>query len=437
LKKWFYNMKVYNNPQASAWFELLKRPTASYQELESIVSEVFGQVASEGDIALSKYTEKFDGLAISDFRVTKAEIAAAEHKVSEALKLAIKQAKEQITAFHQAQKTAPVYVENIPGVLCWQEKRPIEKVGIYIPGGSAPLFSTILMLAVPAKIATCQEIVLCTPPNKEGFVHPAILYTAALCGVTQIFKVGGIQAIAAMTFGTAQIPSVYKIFGPGNQYVTAAKQWATRHAVAIDMPAGPSELLVMADQSGDATFIASDLLSQAEHGPDSQVIFVTTYKPLIAAVTAALEMQLAVLPRKEIAQKAIENSKIILMPNKESAVALINLYGPEHYILCVEDESYYLDNLSAAGSVFIGNYSPESAGDYASGTNHTLPTNGYAKQYSGVNLDSFLKQMTFQKISPKGLQSLGTTIELMAAAEGLEAHKNAVSIRLKAIKDLR
>jgi histidinol dehydrogenase len=293
------------------------------------------------------------------------------------------------------------------------------------------------MLAVPAKIATCQEIVLCTPPNKEGFVHPAILYTAALCGVTQIFKVGGIQAIAAMTFGTTQIPSVYKIFGPGNQYVTAAKQWATRHAVAIDMPAGPSELLVMADQSGDAAFIASDLLSQAEHGPDSQVIFVTTYKPLIAAVTAALEMQLAVLPRKEIAQKAIENSKIILMPNKESAVALINLYGPEHYILCVEDESYYLDNLSAAGSVFIGNYSPESAGDYASGTNHTLPTNGYVKQYSGVNLDSFLKQMTFQKISPKGLQSLGTTIELMAAAEGLEAHKNAVSIRLKAIKDFR
>jgi len=322
-------------------------------------------------------------------------------------------------------------------VLCWQEKRPIEKVGIYIPGGSAPLFSTILMLAVPAQIAACQEIVLCTPPNKQGHVHPAILYTAALCGVTQIFKVGGIQAIAAMTFGTPQIPSVYKIFGPGNQYVTLAKQWATRHAVAIDMPAGPSELLVMADQSGDAAFIASDLLSQAEHGPDSQVIFVTTYEPLIAAVTAALEMQLAVLPRKEIAQKAIDNSKIILMPSKESAVALINLYGPEHYILCVEEESYYLDNLSAAGSVFIGNYSPESAGDYASGTNHTLPTNGYAKQYSGVNLDSFLKQMTFQKISPKGLQSLGNTIEIMAAAEGLEAHKNAVSIRLKAIKDFR
>jgi len=437
LKKWFYNMKVYQNPAVLDWNELLKRPTTSYQELESIVSEVFDQVAASGDVALSKYTEKFDGLSITDFRVSKAEIAAAEQDVSVALKQAIKQAKDQITVFHQAQKTAPIYVENIPGVLCWQEKRPIEKVGIYIPGGSAPLFSTILMLAVPAQIAACQEIVLCTPPNKQGHVHPAILYTAALCGVTQIFKVGGIQAIAAMTFGTPQIPSVYKIFGPGNQYVTLAKQWATRHAVAIDMPAGPSELLVMADQSGDAAFIASDLLSQAEHGPDSQVIFVTTYEPLIAAVTAALEMQLAVLPRKEIAQKAIDNSKIILMPSKESAVALINLYGPEHYILCVEEESYYLDNLSAAGSVFIGNYSPESAGDYASGTNHTLPTNGYAKQYSGVNLDSFLKQMTFQKISPKGLQSLGNTIEIMAAAEGLEAHKNAVSIRLKAIKDFR
>lgn len=428
-------MEVYKNPNPEDWESLLKRPTASYEALEPVVSEVFGEVALKGDEALKRYTEKFDGISLSTIPVDESEIQEASKGVSEALKQAITQAKDQITAFHLAQKTPTITVENIPGVLCWQEKRPIEKVGIYIPGGSAPLFSTILMLAVPAQLAGCKEIILCTPPNKSGGVHPAILFTAALCGISMIFKVGGIQAIAAMTYGTPQIPKVYKIFGPGNQYVTVAKQWATKQGVAIDMPAGPSELLVMADQTANAAFIASDLLSQAEHGADSQVIFVTTYEPLLAQVAEELERQLKNLPRKEIAAQAITNSKSFFMPNKEAAVALVNSYAPEHYILCVSDEDYYLSNLTAAGSVFVGNYSPESAGDYASGTNHTLPTNGYARQYSGVNLDAFLKQMTFQKLTAHGLEKLGETIELMAEAEGLEAHKNAVSIRLAAIKN--
>lgn len=428
-------MEVYKNPNPEDWESLLKRPTASYEALEPVVSEVFGEVALKGDEALKRYTEKFDGISLSTIPVDESEIQEASKGVSEALKQAITQAKDQITAFHLAQKTPTITVENIPGVLCWQEKRPIEKVGIYIPGGSAPLFSTILMLAVPAQLAGCKEIILCTPPNKSGGVHPAILFTAALCGISMIFKVGGIQAIAAMTYGTPQIPKVYKIFGPGNQYVTVAKQWATKQGVAIDMPAGPSELLVMADQTANAAFIASDLLSQAEHGADSQVIFVTTYEPLLAQVAEELERQLKNLPRKEIAAQAIANSKSFFMPNKEAAVALVNSYAPEHYILCVSDEDYYLSNLTAAGSVFVGNYSPESAGDYASGTNHTLPTNGYARQYSGVNLDAFLKQMTFQKLTAHGLEKLGETIELMAEAEGLEAHKNAVSIRLAAIKN--
>ena len=428
-------MEVYKNPNPEDWESLLKRPTASYEALEPVVSEVFGEVALKGDEALKRYTEKFDGISLSTIPVDESEIQAASKGVSEALKQAITQAKDQITAFHLAQKTPTITVENIPGVLCWQEKRPIEKVGIYIPGGSAPLFSTILMLAVPAQLAGCKEIILCTPPNKSGGVHPAILFTAALCGISMIFKVGGIQAIAAMTYGTPQIPKVYKIFGPGNQYVTVAKQWATKQGVAIDMPAGPSELLVMADQTANAAFIASDLLSQAEHGADSQVILVTTYEPLLAQVAEELERQLKNLPRKEIAAQAIANSKSFFMPNKEAAVALVNSYAPEHYILCVSDEDYYLSNLTAAGSVFVGNYSPESAGDYASGTNHTLPTNGYARQYSGVNLDAFLKQMTFQKLTAHGLEQLGETIELMAEAEGLEAHKNAVSIRLAAIKN--
>jgi len=428
-------MNVYKNPTRIEWEDILKRPTASYQDIEPIVSDVFKNIKANGDKAITQFTEKFDGVSLSDFKVSTDEIEDVKQLVAPELQQAIIQAKDQITAFHRAQITPKVSVENMEGVHCWQEKRPIEKVGIYIPGGSAPLFSTILMLAIPAQIAGCKEIVLCTPPDKSGAIHPAILFAASLCGVTKLFKIGGIQAIAAMTFGTDQVPKVYKIFGPGNQYVTVAKQWATRYDVAIDMPAGPSELLVMADQTAKASYIASDLLSQAEHGPDSQVIFVTTYEPLIEEVSQELLAQCAVLSRKEIASKALENSKMIFLETKEAAVSLINQYAPEHYILCVSEEAYYLDQLSAAGSVFIGNYSPESAGDYASGTNHTLPTNGYARQYSGVNLDAFLNSISFQKLTAKGLKALGKSIELMAAAEGLDAHKNAVSIRLNDLRD--
>ena len=324
-------------------------------------------------------------------------------------------------------------VITAPGVRCWQEKRPIQKVGLYIPGGTAPLFSTILMLAVPAKIAGCKEVVLCTPPDKEGKINPAILFTANLCGIDKIYKVGGIQAIGAMTFGTQSISKVYKIFGPGNQFVTVAKQMATKFNVSIDMPAGPSELLVVADDTANPGFVASDLLSQAEHGIDSQVILVSTSKKLIAATEHELQEQLERLPRKAIAEKAIANSKLIYLKTKEEALDLIDAYGPEHFIVATADNAYYVDNISNAGSVFIGNFTPESAGDYASGTNHTLPTNGYAKQYSGVNLDSFMKSMTFQEISEQGMQHIGKAIELMAEAEGLQAHKNAVSLRLQSL----
>ncbi|NNC50654.1 MAG: histidinol dehydrogenase, partial [Flaviramulus sp.] len=321
------------------------------------------------------------------------------------------------------------------GVSCWQEKRPIQKVGLYIPGGTAPLFSTVLMLAVPARIAGCKEIILCSPPNKNGEIAPEILYTAYLCGVSKILKVGGIQAIAGLTFGTASIPQVYKIFGPGNQYVTVAKQISTKYGVAIDMPAGPSELLIVADKNANASYIASDLLSQAEHGTDSQVILVATSKDLISNVSSEIDKQISILPRKEIAKQAIANSKLIYVENDKTALKLINEYGPEHFIICTKDEDFYINGISNAGSVFIGDYTPESAGDYASGTNHTLPTNGFSKAYSGVNLDSFLKSMTFQKISKEGLLNIGETIEIMAEAEGLQAHKNAVSIRLKDLKN--
>jgi len=366
--------------------------------------------------------------------VTSKEIAEADVLVSNKLKEAIQLAKTNIEKFHKAQQTLKVEVETVNGVTCWQEKRPIQKVGLYIPGGTAPLFSTILMLAIPAAIAGCKEIVLCTPPNIKGKIDQTILYTASLCGITQIFKAGGIQAIAGMTFGTESIPNVYKIFGPGNQFVTVAKQLSTKYGVAIDMPAGPSELLVVADDTADASFVASDLLSQAEHGKDSQVLLVSTSKKLIEAVEVAIEKQLAILPRKEIAAVAIENSKLIYVENDQIALDLINEYGPEHFIICTSDTNFYIDNVANAGSVFIGNYTPESAGDYASGTNHTLPTNGYAKQYSGVNLDSFMKSITFQHISEQGILNIGEAIEVMAEAEGLQAHKNAVSLRLNALK---
>jgi len=425
--------KIYN-PKREDWPSLLKRPTQSLGDLEPLVSEIFDDVRENGDFALKKYTQKFDGALLSNLLVSQAEIEVAKQLISKELQEAILLAKSNIETFHKAQKTAKVTVETVSGVHCWQEKRPIQKVGLYIPGGTAPLFSTILMLAVPAKIAGCSEIVLCTPPNSAGDITPAILYTAALCGITKIYKVGGIQAIAAMTFGTASIPKAYKIFGPGNQYVTIAKQMATKFGVAIDMPAGPSELLVVADDTANAAFVASDLLSQAEHGADSQVILVSTSKQLIKAVEIEVEKQIMVLARQAIAEKAIANSKLIYVENDEIALDLINEYGPEHYIVCVENEHFYIENTLNAGSVFIGNYTPESAGDYASGTNHTLPTNGYAKQYSGVNLDSFTKSMTFQKISKEGIQRIGKAVEIMAEAEGLQAHKNAITLRLKSLK---
>ena len=420
-------------PKKETWPEILKRPTQTVKEIETTVNQVFEDVQKNGDTAIKKYTKKFDKVAVTSLKVTQEEISIAVEAVSRELKEAIQQAAANIEKFHRAQKTEKVYQETTPGVVCWQEKRPIEKVGLYIPGGTAPLLSTVLMLAIPAKIAGCQEIILCSPPNFEGKIANEILYTANLCGVTNIFRVGGIQAISGLTFGTETIPKVYKIFGPGNQFVTVAKQLATKYGVAIDMPAGPSELLVMADDSANASFIASDLLSQAEHGADSQVILVSTSEKLIEDVSKEVEKQLKELPRIEIATKAIQNSKSILVKNLKEALALINEYAPEHFIVCTNNNDFFIDGILNAGSVFIGNYTPESAGDYASGTNHTLPTNGYSKSYSGVNLDSFTKSITFQEISKKGIQNIGKSIELMALAEGLQAHKNAVSIRIKEI----
>ncbi len=420
-------------PKKETWPEILKRPTQTVKEIETTVNQVFEDVQKNGDTAIKKYTKKFDKVAVTSLKVTQEEISIAVEAVSRELKEAIQQAAANIEKFHRAQKTEKVYQETTPGVVCWQEKRPIEKVGLYIPGGTAPLLSTVLMLAIPAKIAGCQEIILCSPPNFEGKIANEILYTANLCGVTNIFKVGGIQAISGLTFGTETIPKVYKIFGPGNQFVTVAKQLATKYGVAIDMPAGPSELLVMADDSANASFVASDLLSQAEHGADSQVILVSTLEKLIEDVSKEVEKQLKELPRIEIATKAIQNSKSILVKDFKEALALINEYAPEHFIVCTKNNDFFIDGILNAGSVFIGNYTPESAGDYASGTNHTLPTNGYSKSYSGVNLDSFTKSITFQEISKKGIQNIGKSIELMALAEGLQAHKNAVSIRIKEI----
>ncbi len=425
--------KIYN-PNKADWKDVLKRPTQTVAHIEQKVNTIFSEVQEEGDYAIKRYTEEFDKVTLDNLQVSEVDILEAKALVSTELKDAIQMAKMNIETFHKAQITDKIEMETVKGVRCWQEKRPIQKVGLYIPGGTAPLFSTILMLAVPAAIAGCQEIVMCSPPNKEGKIHPAILYTADLCGVTQIFKVGGIQAIAGMTFGTESIPQVYKIFGPGNQYVTVAKQIATKYGVAIDMPAGPSELLVVADDTANAAFVASDLLSQAEHGVDSQVLLVSTSEEMIDAVEKEVEKQIEKLPRKEIAQKAIDNSKLIYVVDDRTAIDLINEYGPEHYIVCVKNEDFYVENTINAGSVFIGNYTPESAGDYASGTNHTLPTNGYAKQYSGVNLDSFMKSMTFQKITAEGIKQIGSAIEIMAEAEGLQAHKNAVTLRLESLK---
>jgi len=423
-------MKTYLYPEKKDWEEILKRPTQEKANLESIVNSVFNDIKIDGDKALKAYTKKFDGASLDSLFVSELELKNSASLISSKLKSAIDNAARNIKTFHKTQIINEKRVITQPGVECWRKTTAIEKVGLYIPGGTAPLFSTVLMLAIPAIIAGCKEIVLCTPPNKEGNINPAILYAANSVGCKKVFKLGGIQAIGAMAFGTESVPSVYKIFGPGNQFVTAAKQLASLEGVAIDMPAGPSEVLVYGDETGNADFIASDLLSQAEHGADSQVIFVTCVKSLITDVEKAVVKQLADLPRKEIAAKALENSTLILMKNESSALELINEYGPEHLIIGAKNEDLFINEVSNAGSVFLGNYTPESAGDYASGTNHTLPTNGYAKSYSGVSLDSFTKKITYQKITKEGLKDLGPIIETMAEAEELYAHKNAVTLRL-------
>jgi histidinol dehydrogenase len=423
-------MKNYINPPQNLWSSILERPTQTVESIEETVQAIFSDIKRNGDDGVKRYTAIFDGVNLDSFLVSEDEFEFAEKQISTDLKQAIAQAKNAIEKFHNAQQTPIVQTETAKGVLCWQEKRPIQKVGLYIPGGTAPLFSSVLMLAIPAKLAGCKEIILCTPPNKKGEINPAILYAAKICGISTVFKVGGIQAVAGMTFGTESIPQVYKIFGPGNQYVTVAKQLATKFGVAIDMPAGPSELLVMADESANADFVASDLLSQAEHGTDSQVILVTTSSTFMQQVSSAIAAQLPKLSRRKIAEKAIENSRLIVLEDNQTALELINFYGPEHFIVCTTNNKFFIEGIQNAGSVFIGNFTPESAGDYASGTNHTLPTNGYAKAYSGVNLDAFLKTISFQQISETGIQQIGQTIEILALAEGLDAHKNAVTLRL-------
>lgn len=425
------------NPKRIIWQELTTRPNFNCKQLDNTVNKVFNAIKENGDEALRQYSLLYDKAVIKDFRINNKKLIQSGKKISNELKDAINLAKNNIEKFHLSQKSRKKIIETTNGVMCWQENRPIEKVGLYIPGGSAPLFSTVLMLGVPAVIAGCKEIVLCTPPNKSGDIHPTILYTANLIGIKKIFKVGGIQAIAAMTFGTETVPKVYKIFGPGNRFVTAAKQAASMLGVAIDMPAGPSELLIFADKNANPSFVAADLLSQAEHGKDSQVICIVNNLKLMSAIENEVKKQLNELPRKDIAEASIQNSKLIYFDEKKDIIDFINEYAPEHFILTVkkENEEFYLQNLKNAGSVFIGNYTPESAGDYASGTNHTLPTNGFAKTYSGINLDSFIKKISFQRISKEGITNIGPAVETMAEAEGLQAHKNAVTIRLKSIKD--
>ncbi len=424
-------MKVYNNPQRTTWTGLTKRVRLTKVSLDEKVREILAQVKREGDQALFTFTKKFDAVDLDQLKVPASTIAAASALVETGLKEAIELAKQNIEKFHAAQKEQPAIIETTTGVSCWRKSVGIEKVGLYIPGGSAPLFSTILMLGIPAKLAGCKEIILCTPPNRSGVIHPAILYTAQLIGITEIYQVGGAQAIAAMAYGTETIPQVYKIFGPGNQFVTKAKELVQSEGIAIDMPAGPSEVLVIADETSQAAFVAADLLSQAEHGTDSQVILLSNQMAVIDAVLAALAVQIESLPRKAIAQAALKNSRAICFEELEDCLAFSNEYAPEHLIVASENAEDYVNQIVNAGSVFLGNYSCESAGDYASGTNHTLPTNGHAKAYSGVSLDSFVRKITFQKITPTGLQQIGPAIEEMAAAEELWAHKQAVTLRLK------
>ena len=426
-------MEVIKYPSKADWPSLVKRPALDVTTLFDTVRTVLNEVRSEGDTAVKRYEEKFDKVTLSGLQVSEEEIKEARELVSEDLKQAIRTAKANIEKFHASQRFTGQKVETTSGVTCWQKAVAIEKVGLYIPGGTAPLVSTVLMLAVPAHIAGCKEIVLCTPPNREGKVHPAILFAAETAGVSKIFKAGGIQAIAAMAYGTESVPKVYKIFGPGNQYVTAAKQLVSLKDVAIDMPAGPSEVEVIADGTANPDFIAADFLSQAEHGADSQAMLVTSAESIVSPVVDAIQQQLSELSRKDITAKALEHSRIIVLKDEQEVIAFTNMYAPEHLIIQTENCAHIAEQIENAGSVFMGPYTPESAGDYASGTNHTLPTNGYAKAYSGVNLDSFIKKITFQEITAEGIKNLGGTIQTMAGNEQLDAHRNAVTIRLKTI----
>ena len=424
-------MRIIKYPQKDVWEELTKRPHLDLSTLTKTVQKILYDVKTRGDEAIKEYEEQFDHANLDSLLVTENEFEEAEKLISDDLRLSLIQAHHNISTFHRAQLFEGKKIETAPGVVCWQKSLPIEKVGLYIPGGSAPLFSSLLMLATPARIAGCREIILCTPPNKDGKIHPAILSAAKIAGVRKIFKIGGVQAIGAMDYGTSTVPQVYKIFGPGNQYVMAAKQQVSLHDVAIDMPAGPSEVCVLADEYSNPTFIAADLLSQAEHGPDSQVFLISTSELLADNVNHELLSQLEKLPRKEIAQKALDNSKTVVVKNTSEAIELANLYAPEHLIIATADYNDLADKVINAGSVFLGQYACESAGDYASGTNHTLPTHGYATTYNGVNLDSFCKKITFQHLTDKGIESIGKTVVCMAENEQLEAHANAMRLRMK------
>ncbi len=426
-------MKIIKYPKKETWQEILARPVFDTKYLRQTVADILGEVRTNGDAALKRFAKKFDEVEIDDFLVSEQEFAEAEAQISDELKNAIQQAKANIEKFHAAQAEKPNIIETTKGVFCWRKSVPIEKVGLYIPAGTAPLFSTVLMLAIPARIAGCREIVLCSPCDKNGKINAATLYAARACGATKVFKIGGAQAIGALGFGTQTVPKVHKIFGPGNQFVTEAKMQISLEGIGIDMPAGPSEVAVFADETSVPAFVAADLLSQAEHGADSQVLLVTTSEKVIEESLEELEKQLEILPRKEIARKAVENSKAILVENEETAIEILNEYAAEHLILAVKNADEIAEKIINAGSVFIGNFSCESAGDYASGTNHTLPTNGFAKNYSGVSLDSFVKKITFQKLTAEGIKNLGGTIECLAEAENLQAHKNAISVRLESI----
>jgi histidinol dehydrogenase len=428
-------MKIIMLPEKESWKELCRRPEIARNDLENVVRGIINSVKSETDNAVYFFSGKFDGVSPGNLKVTSEEIQESDRQIPQELKNAIKVAKKNIENFHSAQLITEPVIETFKGVRCWRKSVAIEKVGLYVPGGSAPLFSTLLMLGIPAKLAGCNEIIVCTPPGKDGKVNPLILYTAKLIGITEIFKAGGAQAIAAMAYGTESIPNVYKIFGPGNQYVTKAKELVQQDGIAIDLPAGPSEVLVIADNKSNPQFIAADLLSQAEHGPDSQVIMLTDDRELIVKVKSEVDRQVQMLPRKEIALKALENSKLIMLHTMNDCIVFSNLYAPEHLIINTSDASSVANNIRNAGSVFLGNFSCESAGDYASGTNHTLPTNGFAKNFSGVSTESFLKKISFQEISAEGIKNLGPTIELMAEAESLIGHKNAVNVRLNSLEN--